>query len=273
MWRDLEEEQNRLFQFFRMYLTSIPIIYSSHSLSLFAAQPEFITFINHVRKIVRKKCQRCQSVFCTACGERISADRTHRPGVATDDNELFHCSNLQGVILGVGLAIVEQQFVEDAVGEIESSERTTKRRKMSPISQDSSPSPLPFIQSRGKKAKGGTGYAGDWKEDVSLSFPPFVSTFLIIIFENSGQLEALAAQKAKDEKIGNLLIAVREYLPYLHREGGGQTSDYLVHPTALAHLRRRFNFICSTLLKNDSLADMSERSVLYFELLEWLEVS
>jgi hypothetical protein len=89
----------------------------------------------------------------------------------------------------------------------------------------------------------------------------------------TGQLEAWAAQKAKDVKIGNLLKAIREYLPNLHRKGGGQTSDYLVHPTALSHLRRRFNFICSTLLKNDSLADMSERSVLYFELLEWLEVS
>lgn len=86
-------------------------------------------------------------------------------------------------------------------------------------------------------------------------------------------MEALAAQRTKDGKIGNLLKAIREYLPNLHRKGGGQTSDYLVHPTALAHLRRRFNFICSTLLKNDSLADMSERSVLYFELLEWLEVS
>lgn len=79
-------------------------------------------------------------------------------------------------------------------------------------------------------------------------------------------------QHAKDEKIGNLLKAIRVYLPNLHRVGGGQTSDYLVHPTALAHLRRRFNYICSTLLRNDSLADMSDRAVLYFELLHWLEV-
>lgn len=46
----------------------------------------------------------------------------------------------------------------------------------------------------------------------------------------------------------------------------------MVHPTALAHLRRRFNYICSALLRNDSLTDMSDRSVLYFELFEWLEV-
>lgn len=79
-------------------------------------------------------------------------------------------------------------------------------------------------------------------------------------------------QHSKDEKIGKLLNEIRVYLPNIHREGGGQTSDYLVHPTALAHLRRRFNYICSTLLRNDSLADMSDRSVLYFELLHWLEV-
>jgi hypothetical protein len=90
--------------------------------------------------------------------------------------------------------------------------------------------------------------------------------------QTSGQIEAQATQRAKDEKIAKLLYGIRVYLPNLHRKGGGQTSDYLVHPTALAHLRRRFNYICSTLLRNDSLADMSERAVLYFELLEWLEV-
>jgi len=76
----------------------------------------------------------------------------------------------------------------------------------------------------------------------------------------------------KDAKIGSLLSEIRVYLPSLRREGGALTSDYMVHPTALAHLRRRFNSLCSTLLRNDSLTDMSDRSVLYFELFEWLEV-
>ncbi len=79
-------------------------------------------------------------------------------------------------------------------------------------------------------------------------------------------------QRAKDETIGKILGAVRVFLPNVNREGGGQAGDYLPDPTTLAHLRRRFNHVCSTLLRNDSLADMSERSVLYFELLEWLEV-
>lgn len=65
---------------------------------------------------------------------------------------------------------------------------------------------------------------------------------------------------------------VRVYLPSLQREGGSQTTDYLVSPTALAHLRRRFNTVASSLLRNDSLTDMSDRSVLYFELFSWLQV-
>jgi hypothetical protein len=64
---------------------------------------------------------------------------------------------------------------------------------------------------------------------------------------------------------------IRIFLPSPAR-AGAQTSDYLVHPTALAHLRRRFNTVGSSLLRNDSLSDMSDRSVLYFELFEWLEV-
>ena len=68
------------------------------------------------------------------------------------------------------------------------------------------------------------------------------------------------------------MAQLRVFLPSLRRPGGALTSDYLVHPTALAHLRRRFNNICSSLLRNDSLADMSDRSTVYFELFEWLEV-
>jgi hypothetical protein len=79
-------------------------------------------------------------------------------------------------------------------------------------------------------------------------------------------------QLAKDERLGKLMAQLRVFLPSLRRSCGALTSDYLVHPTALAHLRRRFNNICSSLLRNDSLADMSDRSSVYFELFEWLEV-
>ncbi|KAI6014877.1 hypothetical protein PISMIDRAFT_113926, partial [Pisolithus microcarpus 441] len=61
------------------------------------------------------------------------------------------------------------------------------------------------------------------------------------------------------------------YLLSLHKHGGALMSDCIVHPTALAHLRRCFNYLCLTLLRNDSLTDMSDPSVLYFQLLQWLK--
>lgn len=69
-----------------------------------------------------------------------------------------------------------------------------------------------------------------------------------------------------------LLRQVQNYLPQISRSGGSRTSDLLVHPTALAHLRRRSGFV-NSLLRNDSLLDMSGRSELYKALFDWLEVS
>lgn len=71
--------------------------------------------------------------------------------------------------------------------------------------------------------------------------------------------------------MANILAEVREFLPSVRREAGPRSSDYLVHPTTLAHIRRRFNVVCSTLLRNDSLSDMSDRTILYSELFKWLE--
>ena len=89
----------------------------------------------------------------------------------------------------------------------------------------------------------------------------------------SGKIDALNIQRAKDTQLSLLLSQIRVFLPSVHREDGGKASDYLPHPTTLAHLRRRFNFVSSQLLRNDSLVDMSDRSILYFELFDWLEVS
>ncbi|KAJ8086580.1 hypothetical protein AAF712_002010 [Marasmius tenuissimus] len=219
----------------------------------FAIYPHFPTYIESLRKIVPQSCKRCHTEFCLACGESISSEK---PSREKSQDPLFHCSNLQGVVLGVGLYMIEQMFTEQH-GELsdnkDSRARTPKRRKTEAAMDPDDEDDVYYGAVKGKKQKGGTGYAGNQKED------------------NSGQVEAQAQQLAKDEKIGRLLTEVRTYLPSLHREGGARTSDYLVHPTALAHLRRRFNYVCSSLLRNDSLADMSDRSVLYFELLEWLE--
>ncbi|KAI0920787.1 hypothetical protein AcW2_005953 [Taiwanofungus camphoratus] len=226
---------------------------------------EFSTYIQHLQKIVPRSCRICKKTFCFACGEPLTVDPTKRSCDPAQDETLFHCSNLQGVILGVGLAMLEKVYIEqtqDVSNTSENKAKSAKRRKVDPV-------PIPIMQhdpdddddednyyppvAQGKKAKLGVGYAGETREDVS------------------GQVEALAVQRAKDQKLAQLLSRIRVFLPSLHRPGGTRTSDYLVHPTALAHLRRRFNFVSSQLLRNDSLADMSDRSVLYIELFEWLE--
>lgn len=237
-------------------------------------QPDFAVYIDRLRSRVTRICPRCHSKVCLACGEPVSVD--HEKHVSTREDPLFHCSNLQGVILGVGLTMLEQLFNEqnhDQFDITDSSIRNNKRRKTDGTVLDvDDEDALYYLNVPGKKAKGGTGYAGDVTEDVSLITNGLFSCLQRISSQNTGQLKALAAQRAKDEKIAKLLGAIRVFLPNLNREGGGRTSDYLVHPTTLAHLRRRFNHICSSLLRNDSLADMSDRSILYFELLEWLEV-
>ncbi|KAH7887767.1 hypothetical protein F5I97DRAFT_1805231 [Phlebopus sp. FC_14] len=231
----------------------------------FPLLPEFSTYIEHLRRIVTTSCPSCNIEFCYACGEPTNSGN-HRPTASVGDVSLFHCSNLQGVILGVGLAMLEMIFAEQRQPPADEQRqglqrsKSSKKRKMdmhphlsTPNGDDDEDDGYYISLPVGKKAKGGTGYAGDQREDTS------------------GQIEAQAQQRAKDEKIGSLLSQIRVYLPSLRREGGALTSDYMVHPTALAHLRRRFNYLCSTLLRNDSLTDMSDRSILYFELFEWLE--
>ncbi|KZT06502.1 ubiquitin conjugating enzyme family protein [Laetiporus sulphureus 93-53] len=229
--------------------------------SIFA---EFDTYVKHLQKIVPRTCTKCRRTFCFACGEPIAVDSTKSLRSPTEDLSLFHCSNLQGVILGIGLAMLEKLFIGQSQ-DVPSSQggKVTggKRRKTETVplqvlhdhDEDEDEDNYYPPVGQGKKAKLGVGYAGDIREDTS------------------GQLEALMAQRANDEKLANLLSEIRVFLPSLRRPGGARTSDYLVHPTALAHLRRRFNFVSSQLLRNDSLADMSDRSVLYLELFEWLE--
>lgn len=134
-------------------------------------QSEFSTYIGQLRDVVRQTCQGCRSEFCLACGEPISVDKIKRPTAATDDNPLFHCSNLQGVILGVGLSMLEQLFSEQNQEVPESKEykaRSTKRRKTDSSHDFDDEDGGPFSNAHGQSKRGGTGYAGDQKEDVCL---------------------------------------------------------------------------------------------------------
>lgn len=217
----------------------------------FALYPEFSTYVQQLRKIVERKCRRCSKEFCLACGEAIAPEKP------AHHNPLLHCANLQGVMLGIGLAMVEGVLFDEG----EDGQSGSKRRK-SPAADDNSNHDLAHTAMNAmkklKKLKGapvsshGIGYAGDAREDTS------------------GQQKAQAAQRAKDEKLTRLLGEVRTYLPTLNRDHR-YASDYLVHPASLAHLRRRFNHVCSTFLRNDSLFSIAERSDLFSELFRWLE--
>lgn len=85
----------------------------------------------------------------------------------TTQEALLHCPNLQGVILGVGLHMIEKTFSQsrDPTSSTENSGKTppSKKRKT-----NGNP-PL----AAGKGAVKGTGYAGNMQEDVSGSFLNF----------------------------------------------------------------------------------------------------
>ena len=116
-------------------------------------------------------------MFCFACGEPINGPKILEPAKTKDDcdRDLFHCSNLQGIILGVGLAMLEQLYHDQLQNPLcpENKTRTSKRRKTDPvISQmildpDDDDDNYLTPPSQGKKSKLGVGYAGDQKEDVS----------------------------------------------------------------------------------------------------------
>ncbi|EJF62236.1 ubiquitin conjugating enzyme family protein [Dichomitus squalens] len=236
----------------------------------YALFPTFAEYIKHLESIAPRTCARCSRTFCFACGESSNPTSLKRLlGSLEVDCTLFHCSNLQGAVLGVGLAMLEKSFLDDTQDPSASKVNDRSSRKRRKVDAPAPPpAMLPDMHNdddddddvyypiviQGKKAKLGTGYAGDAREDMS------------------GHLEAMNAQKAKDQKLSTLLSDIRTFLPSVNRESNIHfDSDFLPHPATLAHLRRRFNFVSSQLLRNDSLTDMSDRSILYFELFLWLE--
>ena len=78
-------------------------------------------------------------IYCIACGEAVNAEKTQRPNAAAGDDPLFHCSDIQGVILGNGLSMLEQVYAdiiqEHAGGDPNA--RTTKRRKVDALTTPS----------------------------------------------------------------------------------------------------------------------------------------
>lgn len=136
-------------------------------------QPKFEDYISNLQKIIPRVCANCSTEFCFACGERISSEKpTHQKG-STSNDVLFHCSNIQGIILGVGLSMLEQLFTEQTQEGSQSStplSKTSKKRKARESVADDMDEDDDIHygsgNARGKKSKGGTGYAGASKEDV-----------------------------------------------------------------------------------------------------------
>lgn len=161
--------RRRKSDFFCFYVSDIALMLYHAIESL--PKPDFTTYIDNVRKNIQKICPSCKVQFCVACGES-SHERADRPGVASGGNPMFHCSNLQGVILGMGLTMLEQVFFEQQTreGDGDDESRTAKKRRIevkptstTPDDYDDEYAPL----AGGKKQKGGIGYAGGGKEDVS----------------------------------------------------------------------------------------------------------
>jgi len=128
-------------------------------------QPKFRDYVAHLRSSIQYVCPACRTKFCQACGERVDPQKAERANY----DPLLHCPDLQGVILGMGLAMLEHLYNQETVAD---DDKPSKKRKSTPSStspgtedeDDYAP-----IGRGGKKAKGGTGYAGSLKEDVSLS--------------------------------------------------------------------------------------------------------
>ena len=166
--------------FFALYVCiftySIRIVLTS------SRQPQFTMYISHLKAITRQTCTKCKTVFCLACGERVTPERDFQGRLVLDENPLYHCADLQGVILGVGLTMLEQVFadqVADAAARSAGASTTkpsgnTKKRKAdtnalhTPMDPDDVDD-LYYSTGKGKKAKGGVGYAGNVREDVTLS--------------------------------------------------------------------------------------------------------
>lgn len=173
--------------FFAIHVRCLRLLYCSCfeiNSTIYAIQSSFATYVETLRGIVQHTCPRCHQVYCLACGEGVSANSTQAqrnfPGAPGAAHALFHCANLQGVILGVGLHMIEQLFQEqhrspeDVVAAVV--DGVSKKRKVSPatmgmaqtsVGYDDEDEYLSSDMGRGKKAKAGTGYAGLGKEDVS----------------------------------------------------------------------------------------------------------
>jgi hypothetical protein len=149
--------------FFALYVSRMSDQYVNAR--LMQPQSEFSTYVTQLRKVVERTCPLCKKDFCLACSEPVDRKKESY-------NALFHCANMQGAILGVGLAMVERMLAEQNSDASREEGSNGKRRKAdaaaTPHDSDDAMDASPAALKKAKKQKkGGIGYAGDVKEDVS----------------------------------------------------------------------------------------------------------
>ncbi|GFZ49786.1 hypothetical protein JCM24511_07189 [Saitozyma sp. JCM 24511] len=264
----------------------------------FAVLPDFPSYTSYLASVIRPVCPECSHVTCLACGDPVdrappqlnfsfgddggkAKDRGNASTSSLEVPELLHCVNLQGVIIGVGLYMIEQAFGQGRV-DYPPTPKTPPAKKRKTGTFNLKESPASKHVAAGAKT-GVSSMTSGLKsffdpDDDEDDFPGMgaghgngVGYAGRTVEDRSGQLKAQAAQMARDGETAELLSQVQVYLPHPNRASGTRTSDHLVHPTALAHLRRRSAFV-NDLLRNDSLLDMSNRAGIYRALFDWLEI-
>jgi hypothetical protein len=139
---------------------------------------------------------------------------------------LFHCSNLQGVILGVGLSMVQKLFVQQTQGDPR--ENNSKKRKAAGATSSSIPDDDDedtYYGSGASKKKGGIGYAGNVKEDVSLGFFLSISFSLLYRILVNSRLVMLRRPKMRHWQVYSEL-PVSTFLLSIEKEVATQAITY-----------------------------------------------
>ncbi|KAE8257269.1 hypothetical protein A4X13_0g2464 [Tilletia indica] len=269
-------EQSLLFQLLQRLKEDVPCPTCQHKFkrtdatALLSFWPTLQEFIDHTRNVVQAGCKKCSTRFCTACGEPANKDddvngngksrssgKAIETAVATED-KLLHCPELQSLLLGAGLGHIERlYFDESKSGSSAPAQATTEKvgqkRPKNEDTEDVSDEDGGSVK-RSRVAASGTGYAGSATENRSWA------------------KAASLKQEQNDRALAEGLASLRVYLPTFGRSPAAVKSDYMPHSTTLAHLRRRLLPIASKLLSSDSFVDMTERRILYDELLLWLQL-
>lgn len=186
---------------------------------------------------------------------------------------IMHCRLSISAALGIGLAHIERAMKLDDLGdplvEIKTRKIPQKRRRSKqstkhvPCYEDEDHE---YYGEEAPQRSNGVGYAGKSSDDYTWN-------------ERASSL-----QKLQDTLICEALRALRPCLPNGQREyiklpgrggiaaSGPLLTDHLNEVTVLAHLRRRFLPIASSLLQTRSINDVADRLQLFEELLAWLSI-